>query len=272
MTVEPYLIALDDHRAARAPGAEILCQHRFSEFRTKHTAGGLGVDPAMPHLRKRTRLLLADDHPLVRRGLCAWLEHHLGLEVVGEGGDGLAAVHEAGRLSPDLVLMDLHLPRIGVLATTELLQAARPEVKVVILCTYWDDSLRTRISECGAHGLVLKTASHEGLVCALESVLADQPLLNPGPAVEHRLGEASDGRKLAALTACEREVLRQIAEGSTCREIAIHLDLSLRTIQTRRESLMRKLNIYSVAGLTKFAIITGVSPLLDNVGASACAV
>jgi two-component system nitrate/nitrite response regulator NarL len=217
-------------------------------------------------MKERIRLLLVDDHPVVRRGIRSCLARQDHLEVVGEAGDGEEALKVARQLNPDLVLMDIDMPQMNGLAVTEALRKELPHTKVLILSMHSNSEYVMRIIQSGARGLVLKDAPTEDLVRAIDVVSSGEAFFSPEAARtalnEFVRGE-SDGVNENQLTDRERDVLIQIAEGLSNKEIASQLDLGVRTVETHRERIMRKLNIHSVAGLTKYAIAKGLVTLRD---------
>jgi two-component system, NarL family, nitrate/nitrite response regulator NarL len=211
-------------------------------------------------VKRRIKLLLADDHPVVRKGIASCLARHQQLEVIGEASDGLEAVRRAKELGPDIILMDIDMPHMNGLAVTELLRKELPQVKVLILSMHSNTEYVLRIIQSGARGYVLKEASPDELVKAIETVQGGESFFSSDVArVALNQFVRGNGEDLNStqLTRREREVLIQIAEGLSNKEIASHLGVGVRTVETHRERIMRKLNIHSVAGLTKFAIAKG---------------
>lgn len=203
------------------------------------------------------RILLVDDHPIVRRGIASCLARHAHLAVVGEAADGLEALEKARELGPEIVLMDIDMPRMTGLAATEALRRQMPEIKVLILTIHNHPEYVLRIIEAGAKGYVLKDAAPEELVKAIEAVHAGQTFFSPEiarVAIHRLMHQKAPAGAASELTPREREVLVQIAEGLSNKEIAAALNVGVRTIETHRERIMRKLNIHTIAGLTKYAI------------------
>ncbi len=222
--------------------------------------------------KKRIRLLLADDHPVVRKGILSCLMRQPGLEVVGEAGDGDEALAKARQLAPDLVLMDVDMPGLNGLAVTEVLRKELPQTRVLILSMHSSPEYAMRTMEAGARGYVLKEASPEELVRAIQTVNAGDSYFSPDVAqavLNRYVQETPDGAPGERISHREREVLIQIAEGLSNKEIACRLGVGVRTVETHRERIMRKLNIHSVAGLTKYAISKGLVALREEPGASA---
>ncbi len=214
--------------------------------------------------KQKIRILIADDHPVVRKGLQACLAKQDRLKIVGEATDGDEAVARAVELMPDVVLMDISMPRMSGLAATEALRKQAPGVKVLVLSVHNNREFVFRIIQAGAHGYVSKEASPQELLAAIEAVFRGQTFFTPEIAQAALNQLVSNGGKrdpFAQLTAREREVLVLIAEGRSNKEIASKLGIGVRTIETHRERIMRRLDIHSVAGLTKFAIANGLVPL-----------
>jgi len=215
-------------------------------------------------LKKNIRLLLVDDHPVVRKGVASCLARHPRLEIVAEASDGVEAVRKAKELCPDIVVTDIDMPNMNGLAVAEVLHRELPQVKVLVLSMYSNSEYVLRIIRSGARGYVLKEASPDELIKAIETIDAGEAFFSSDVArvalnqMVHGSGDVADSDQL---TQRESEVLVQIAEGGSNKEIANKLGVSVRTVETHRERIMRKLNIHSVAGLTKYAITKGLIPL-----------
>ena len=210
------------------------------------------------------KVLVADDHPVVRKGLQTCLARHGKLRIVGEAADGDEALRKTRELLPDVVLMDISMPGMNGLAVTEVLRKELPQIKVLILSVHHNKEYIFRVIQAGAHGYVSKEAPPEDVLRAIESVSEGEPFFSEDIA-RAALNEfvSSGGKKepFAQLTSREREVLVLIAEGQSNKEIADRLGIGVRTIETHRERIMRRLNIHSVAGLTKYAIANGLISL-----------
>jgi len=209
-------------------------------------------------------VLVADDHPVVRKGLQSCLSRAGRLRLVGEAADGDEALRKARELQPDVVLMDISMPGMNGLMVTEMLRKELPQVKVLVVSVQRNKDAIFRVIQAGAHGYVSKEAPSEEVIRAIESVHGGEPYFSEEIA-RAALYEFinSGGRKepFAQLTPREREVLVLIAEGKSNKEIADQLNIGVRTIETHRERIMRRLNIHSVAGLTKYAIANGLVTL-----------
>jgi two-component system nitrate/nitrite response regulator NarL len=210
------------------------------------------------------KVLVADDHPVVRKGLQLLLARQGHLRLVGEACDGDEALRKTRELKPDVVLMDISMPGMNGLAVTEVLRKELPQIKVLILSVHRNKEYIFRVIQAGAHGYVSKEAPPEEVLRAIESVHAGEPFFSEDIA-RAALNEfiSSGGKKepFSQLTSREREVLVLIAEGQSNKEIATGLGIGVRTIETHRERIMRRLGIHSVAGLTKYAIANGLISL-----------
>jgi two-component system nitrate/nitrite response regulator NarL len=218
-------------------------------------------------VRSRIKILLVDDHPVVRKGISSCLARHGHLLIAGEAADGLEAVAKARELLPDIMLLDIDLPQMSGLAVAEALHKELPNIKVLILSMYQRAEYLPRILQSGARGYVLKDASPEELVKAIETVIAGECYFSPEIArlaLNQVVQGNGAGPDLAELTNREREVLILVAKGLSNKEIANHLNVGVRTVETHRERIMRKLAIHSVAGLTRFALAKGLITLRDE--------
>ena len=205
-----------------------------------------------------------DDHPVARKGMAFCLAHNTTLEVVGEAADGLDALSKAKTLRPDVVLTDLEMPQLDGLALTERLRRDLPKVKIVVVSMHSNATSIRRIMQAGVNGYVLKDAPVEELIRAIETVSAGKSFFSPEVArlaLNQFVRGANEPGAISDLTPREQEVLTRIAEGLSNKEIANCLGLGVRTVETHRERLMRKLNIHNIAGLTKFALANGLVTL-----------
>ncbi len=213
-----------------------------------------------------TRILLADDHKIVREGLKALIEKHPGMEVIAEADNGRTAVKLARELLPDVVIMDLAMPDLnGIEATRQIVEKSR-DVKVVVLSMHSEKRFVVEMLKAGASGYLLKDCAFEELVGAIHAVGAKRRYLSAGlndAVIKDYLAlhPRSELPAQSGLTPREREVLQLFAEGKSTREIASALKLSAKTIETHRRQLMEKLDLHSVAELTKYAVREGLTSL-----------
>lgn len=212
----------------------------------------------------RIRILLVDDHPVVREGLHSCLSRLPQLEIIGEAASGEDALRQAVRLKPDLVLMDINMPGINGLVAAARLRKLVPAAKVLILSVHENREYVAEVSRSGARGYILKDAAPAELVRAIEAVHRGEVFFSPlvAAAMLDSLGgpDGAPARPDASLlTAREREVLELVATGASSKTIAAQLGLTYSSVRTYRERLMRKLNLHSIAAVTQFAIAEGFS-------------
>lgn len=214
-------------------------------------------------MEKRIGLFLADDHTLVREGIAALLSSHLDLTVVGECGDGLRVVDEVIKTKPDVVLLDLSMPGLNGLDICKQLTRKCKATAVLVVTMHTDEEFIVRSLENGAAGYIIKEAAADQLADAIRTVARGDLYLGPG-VPRSVLGRLTAGRKndpYSKLTARERQVLQLIAEGKTNRTIAKVLTLSVKTVDTHRAHLMRKLGIHDQTTLVKYALKKGIVQL-----------
>jgi DNA-binding NarL/FixJ family response regulator len=219
---------------------------------------------------RKIRILIADDHDVVRRGLRALLEASQGFTVVGECADGDAALRLVEKLQPDVVMLDISMPKLNGVETTRILKRRHPDVRVLMLTIHESEEYVYQVVRAGADGYLLKSADKKELWSAVRSVMDGERFFSPGVSniivsqFTNRLREervrSHPGR---TLTPREHEVLRCIAQGKTSRTIAAELTLSVRTVNTHRANLMQKLDIHEKAGLVRYAIQNGIVDLHD---------
>jgi DNA-binding NarL/FixJ family response regulator len=219
----------------------------------------------MNSLSKTIRVVLAEDHAVVRQGLCSLLKSDGHFTIIGEARTGKEAVEMALRLRPDVILMDIAMPGLNGLDATRQILAANPAARVLILSAHSDDVYVERMNETGAAGFLEKQSSGEILTKAIREVAEGRSFFSP--AIARRLSQQAsrpldrDGQPKAKgnrLTAREAEVLQLVAEGSANKQMAIALGISIKTVEKHRQHLMNKLNVHDTAGLTRYAIATGV--------------
>ena len=210
------------------------------------------------------RVLLADDHGIVRRGLRSLLETRPGLDVVGEAADGLEALRLCAELKPDLLILDIAMPKMNGIEVASRAQKLDVAPRVIVLSMHTDEAYIIRALAAGARGYLLKDATDEDLLPAIASVMAGRPYFSP--AVTAVLME-DYVRQLQArgltdtyhlLTAREREVLQLLAEGRSNKEVAALLDLGVSTVETHRANLMQKLNLHNTAEIVLYAVRKGI--------------
>jgi DNA-binding NarL/FixJ family response regulator len=213
------------------------------------------------------RVVVADDHHLVRQGIRALLEKAGDIEVIGEAADGQEAVDLVGSLKPDVLVLDIGMPRLNGTQAAEKVQALDVSTKVVILSMYSDDSIVKQTLRCGVKGYLLKQSVTEELHLAIRAAQRGQTYLSPAVSesvLVDCLRNNTDGSdSLDSLTMRERETWQLIAEGNTNCEIAFKLRISEKTVEKHRTSLMSKLGVHDVTALVRLAIKHGVV-YLDN--------
>jgi DNA-binding NarL/FixJ family response regulator len=214
----------------------------------------------------RLRVVLADDHRIFREGLRSILEKDLRMEVVGEAGNGRETIELVKKLQPDVVVMDVHMPELNGIEATRTIVGEFPRVKVVALSMHSDRGLVLETLRAGASGYLVKDCASDELERAIRTVLAHKTYISPSIAdvVVRELRDGDSAKPadiLQSLTGKEREVLQLLAEGKAVKEIAALLKVSIPTVETHKQHLMSKLNIFSIAELTKFAIRHGITGL-----------
>jgi DNA-binding NarL/FixJ family response regulator len=210
----------------------------------------------------KLRILLADDHEIVRRGLCALLQRHEGWEVCGEASDGREAIEMAKRLKPDVVIVDIGMPQLNGLDATRQLLQHDPHFKVIVLTITDSDQVIREALDAGARGFVLKSDAARDLVAAVEALQSKRMFFTPrvndlllaGFLEKGHAITRNEPPNLPTLTAREREVTQLLAEGKSSKEVAVLLNLSTKTVETHRSNIMRKLNLHSIRDLVVYAI------------------
>ncbi len=213
-------------------------------------------------MQRRIRVLVADDHTIVRRGLVSLLSLAEGIEVVAEAENGREAVEKASLLGPDVVLMDVSMPMLNGLEATERIRQKRPDIKILILSAHDNEEYVTQLVESGANGYLLKTTSAEDLFRAIRAVHAGgeffSPVVTVAMAAQSGQEEGGRSRGREQLTAREREILQLVAEGHHHQQIADLLNISVRTVDTHCNNIMRKLDLHDRANLATYAIKNGI--------------
>jgi DNA-binding NarL/FixJ family response regulator len=212
------------------------------------------------------RILIADDHDVARGGIRALLENHPGWQVCGEAKDGRETVELVAQMKPDLILLDIGMPNLNGLEATRQILATAPEALILILTMHDTDQLVREVLRAGARGFLFKSDAGRDLITAVEALQlgrtffttrVSQLVLN-GFLDRDQPGEESLERNFELLTSREREVIQLLAEGKTSKEVAVALNLSVKTAETHRTNLMRKLDLHSVADLTRYAVRNGI--------------
>jgi len=212
------------------------------------------------------RTLIVDDHALMRAGVRAQLEKRPDILVVGEASDGQEALGLAPRLKPDVVIMDITMPGLNGIESTRAILRLLPSVAVIALSMRADTKTVAEVLRAGAKGFVLKSANAVELLTAIEAVRAGDTFLSPSVTdgivdVFVRSDRVELARTGSSLSPREREVLQMISEGASSKQIADALCISVKTVDSHRKQIMGKLNIHSVAGLTKYAVLEGLTGL-----------
>lgn len=207
------------------------------------------------------RILIVDDYEVVRRGIRTLLEGEPGWVVCGEAGTGPDAVEATARLKPDLVILDLSLPELHGLEVTRRILQRRPETEVLVLTMHASEELIRQVLRAGAHGYLLKSDAGDQLVAAVRSLQRHEPFLTTRVTevvLEGFLKGVAGDVVGEALTPREREVLQLVAEGRSSKRIAAALGVTVKTIESHRASLMRKLHLRTVADLVRYAVRNGL--------------
>jgi len=215
------------------------------------------------------RILIADDHEVARRGIRSLLESHPGWDVCAEAKDGRDAVELATSTKPDLVLLDIGMPNLNGLEAARQILATNPNVAILILTMHDSDNVIREVLRAGARGFLLKSDAGRDLVAAVEALESQKTFFTPRVSQmvlegflnrEKKRSEIEDVANPSGdlLTAREREVIQLLAEGRTSKEVAVTLNLSVKTAETHRTNLMRKLGLHSVADLTRYAVRNGI--------------
>jgi len=213
------------------------------------------------------RLLIADDHQMMREGLKSLIEDESGMSVIAEAENGLDTVALAARANPHIVVMDVAMPDLNGIEATRQIVAANPHTKVVALSGHANKEFVREMLTAGASAYVLKKRAYEELLRAIREVMLGKKYLSPDIArgvVDDYVelsSSISDNPAFITLTPREREVLQQLAEGRATKEMAYTLGVSVKTVETHRRNIMEKLDIHSVAELTKYAIREGVTSI-----------
>lgn len=211
----------------------------------------------------KIKILLVDDHKILRDGIRSLVKGYSDMEVIGEAADGREAVEMSAKLSPDVVIMDITMPDLNGIDATRMILSKSPGTKVIALSMHHDKQFVSEIFKAGASGYLIKDSAFDELEHAVRIVMMGQTYINPKIAslvVESLVQQpaAPSPKSFSLLTGREREVLQLIADGKSTKQIAKDLNVSSKTIESHRRQVMGKLNVRSVADLTKFAIREGL--------------
>lgn len=209
------------------------------------------------------RILIADDHEVARQGIRSVLEDHPGWEICGEARDGREAVEAASKLKPDVYLLDIGMPNLNGLDAARQILAINPDARILILTIHDSEQVVREVLAAGARGFLLKSDAGRELVAAVEALQQRRTFFTTKVAQMMLDGylrplDQGDTGAQCVLTPREREVIQLVAEGKTTKEVAIALSLSVKTAETHRTNLMRKLDLHSVADLTLYAVRNGI--------------
>ena len=212
------------------------------------------------------RILVVEDHKVVRQGLRALIEHQPGMEVIGEAGNGRMAVQLVQELNPDVVIMDIAMPDLNGIEAARQIHARAPATKVLALSMHSDKRFVVAMLKAGASGYLLKDCAFEELADAIRAVIANRTFLSPQIAdfmIKDyiRISPNTELSVFSLLTPRQRQVLQLVSEGKTTSDIAAHLQVSGKTVETYRQQIMERLDLHSVAELTKYAIREGLTSL-----------
>src|SRR3984893_5658196 len=210
---------------------------------------------------KSLRILIADDHDLLRRGVKDLLQSHAGWEVCGEAHTGREAVAQAEQLKPDIAILDISMPDLNGVDAAKKIRKASPDTEVLILSVHYSDQLIRDILEAGVRGYIVKSDSDRDLIIAVEALANHKPFFTPR-ATEVMLTNFNEGRARPEisepirerLTAREREIVQLLAEGKSSKEVASSLCISVKTAETPRANVMRKLQLHAVSELVRYAV------------------
>jgi len=222
------------------------------------------VSGVPPNSAARIRVLLADDHAIVREGIKRILAEEPDIEVVGEAGDGLQAVEMAKKLKPDVAILDITMPALNGIEATRQIRSVLPDTHTLTLTMHEDDTYVFQLLKAGAAGYVLKRAAATDLVQAVRAAQRGEAFLYPSVAKAvvadylKRLEEGEGREMYDGLTEREKEILTLVAEGATNQEIARTLFISIKTVQTHRAHIMEKLNLHDRTKLVRYAIRKGL--------------
>jgi len=214
----------------------------------------------------KIKVLIVDDHKIVREGICHVLEKHTEFEVVGAAENGRSALRMAQTLMPNVVIMDIAMPDMNGIEATHLILAENPDIKVIVLSMHSDLRYITEILKAGASGYVIKAGDSEDIIRSIKTVMSDKIYLSQAihdsVIKDHiKQSEEKDGSVYSLLTKREIDLLCMLTEGNTTKQIAAALGISVKTVESHRSQIMKKLNLFSISELTKYAVREGLTTL-----------
>ena len=212
----------------------------------------------------KIKILLVDDHKILRDGLCSLAKGYPDMDVVGEAADGKTAIRLVQELSPDVVIMDISMPDLNGIDATRRINSDYPDVKIIALSMHYDKQFVSEIFKAGASGYLIKDSAFDELEHAIHVVMDGKTYMNPQIAnlvIESLVSQSapSNRQPFSLLTERESEVLQLISEGKSTKQVAVDLNVSAKTVESHRRQVMGKLNIRNVAELTKYAIREGLT-------------
>ena len=216
-------------------------------------------------MKSPTRILIADDHTILRAGIRSLLDKVSGFQVVGEVSNGKDAVYQAGQLKPDLVLSDLSMPKTNGTEAIQHIKSRYPDIKVLVLTVHKTEEHVYAALKAGADGYLLKDDTSEELINAINNIIAGKIHLSPSICNDVVMGYLADANKektpssIDLLTTREREIIKLIAEGYRNKDVAEYLSISLKTVEKHRSNMMKKLDLHSSSSITSFAIKNGIA-------------
>ncbi len=217
---------------------------------------------------EKVRILLVEDHHIVRQGIKQLLKLHENYDVVGDAGDGASAIEQTKKLLPDVVVLDISIPKINGIETAKQIRSIDPDIKIIVLTMYEAKEIITRMLDIGVSAYLNKESTDTDLVAAIEATIRGQMFFSPSVSkvmaekITNKTNDigipATNKEIYDVLTGREKTILYMVAEGYCSKEIAKHLSISINTVNNHRANIMRKLNIHDAVGLTKYAINLGL--------------
>ncbi len=217
---------------------------------------------------EKIRILLVEDHHIVRQGIKQLLKLHENYIVVAEAGDGISAIEKTKKILPDVVVLDISIPIVNGIETAKQIRIIDPDIKIIVLSMYETKAFITKMIDIGVSAYLNKESTDTDLVAAIEATMSGQMFFSPSVSkvmaekLTNRIGDISvpeaNEETYDKLTGREKTILYMVAEGYCSKEIAKHLSISINTVNNHRENIMRKLNIHDAVGLTKYAINLGL--------------